>query len=107
MRANRSIPPVTVIPVLVYPDVRAAVDEIGSDILEGRSVREALRDLLRRGTGDRRGLRDLRRFKDRRNDVDHVVELIADAALVLDDLRPHDRHTLPNAAEVRCDLLSP
>jgi uncharacterized glyoxalase superfamily protein PhnB len=26
MRSNRSIPPVTVIPVLVYPDVRAAVD---------------------------------------------------------------------------------
>jgi uncharacterized glyoxalase superfamily protein PhnB len=26
MRPNRSIPPVTVIPVLVYPDVRAAVD---------------------------------------------------------------------------------
>ena len=25
MRSNRSIPPVTVIPVLVYPDVRAAV----------------------------------------------------------------------------------
>jgi uncharacterized glyoxalase superfamily protein PhnB len=26
MRVNRSIPPVTVIPVLFYPDVRAAVD---------------------------------------------------------------------------------
>jgi uncharacterized glyoxalase superfamily protein PhnB len=26
MRQNRSIPPVTVIPVLTYPDVRAAVD---------------------------------------------------------------------------------
>jgi uncharacterized glyoxalase superfamily protein PhnB len=26
MKKNRSIPPVTVIPVLVYPDVRAAVD---------------------------------------------------------------------------------
>ena len=26
MKHNRSIPPVTVIPVLVYPDVRAAVD---------------------------------------------------------------------------------
>jgi uncharacterized glyoxalase superfamily protein PhnB len=26
MQQNRSIPPVTVIPVLVYPDVRAAVD---------------------------------------------------------------------------------
>ena len=37
-------------------DVRAAVDEIGKDMLEGRSVREALRDLLRRGTDGRRGL---------------------------------------------------
>jgi hypothetical protein len=26
MKHNRSIPPATVIPVLVYPDVRAAVD---------------------------------------------------------------------------------
>jgi uncharacterized protein with von Willebrand factor type A (vWA) domain len=42
-------------------DVRAAVDEIGEDMLEGRSVREALRDLLRRGTDGRRGLGDLRR----------------------------------------------
>jgi uncharacterized protein with von Willebrand factor type A (vWA) domain len=47
-------------------DVRAAVDEIGEDMLEGRSVREALRDLLRRGTGDRRGLGDLRRDIERR-----------------------------------------
>lgn len=29
MRQNRSIPPVTVIPVLVYPDVRAAVAWLG------------------------------------------------------------------------------
>jgi len=35
-------------------------------MLEGRSVREALRDLLRRGTQDRRGLGDLRRDIDRR-----------------------------------------
>lgn len=47
-------------------DVREAVDEIGRDMLEGRSVREALRDLLRRGTADRRGLGDLRRDVDRR-----------------------------------------
>ncbi|MGH3846678.1 MAG: hypothetical protein ACRDS0_35455 [Pseudonocardiaceae bacterium] len=26
MKANRSIPPATVIPVLTYPDVRAAAD---------------------------------------------------------------------------------
>ena len=30
MKPNRSIPPVTVIPVLVYPDVRAAVDWLGA-----------------------------------------------------------------------------
>jgi uncharacterized glyoxalase superfamily protein PhnB len=29
VKANRSIPPVTVIPVLGYPDVRAAVDWLG------------------------------------------------------------------------------
>lgn len=30
MRSNRSIPSATVIPVLVYPDVRAAVDWLGA-----------------------------------------------------------------------------
>jgi uncharacterized protein with von Willebrand factor type A (vWA) domain len=42
-------------------DVRSAVDELGRDMLEGRSVREALRDLLSRGADGRRGLRDVRR----------------------------------------------
>ena len=32
-------------------DVRAALDEIGDDVLAGGSLREALRDLLRRGPG--------------------------------------------------------
>lgn len=40
-------------------DVRAAVDSVGRDVLEGRSLREALRDLLRRGPQDRNGLDDL------------------------------------------------
>jgi uncharacterized protein with von Willebrand factor type A (vWA) domain len=47
-------------------DVRAAVDEIGDDMLAGKSVRSALRDLLRRGTDGRRGLADLRRDVERR-----------------------------------------
>jgi uncharacterized protein with von Willebrand factor type A (vWA) domain len=42
-------------------DVRAAVDDLGRDMLEGRSAREALRELLSRGTAGRRGLRDVRR----------------------------------------------
>ncbi|ROP26849.1 VWA domain-containing protein [Pseudokineococcus lusitanus] len=40
-------------------DVRAAVDALGREVMEGRSVREALRDLLERGADGRRGLRDL------------------------------------------------
>jgi uncharacterized protein with von Willebrand factor type A (vWA) domain len=42
-------------------DVAAAVDEIGDQVLSGSGVREALRDLLRRGLDGRRGLDALRR----------------------------------------------
>ena len=40
-------------------DLRAALDEVGSDVLAGGSLREALRELLRRGTDGHRGLDDL------------------------------------------------
>ncbi|PWJ47978.1 Uncharacterized protein, contains von Willebrand factor type A (vWA) domain [Quadrisphaera granulorum] len=39
-------------------DVRAAVDAIGRDVMQGRSLAEALRDLLRRGLEDDRGRRE-------------------------------------------------
>jgi len=42
-------------------DVAAAVDEIGDQVLAGSGVREAMRDLLRRGIDGRRGLDQLRR----------------------------------------------
>lgn len=61
-------------------DVRAAVDSVGRDVLEGRSLREALRDLLRRGPQDRNGLDDLqararrmRREALRRGELDGAV----------------------------------
>ena len=41
-------------------DVRAAVDAVGEDVLAGRSLRDALRELLRRGPTGRGGLDDLR-----------------------------------------------
>jgi uncharacterized protein with von Willebrand factor type A (vWA) domain len=40
-------------------DVRAALDEVGRDVLAGGSLRAALRDLLRRGMDGHRGLDDL------------------------------------------------
>ncbi|MGW5666542.1 VWA domain-containing protein [Micromonospora sp. NPDC003776] len=61
-------------------DVRAAVDAVGSEVLAGGSLREALRDLLRRGPQGRGGLdelaaraRRLRREALRRGDLDGAV----------------------------------
>ena len=61
-------------------DVRAAVDAVGEDVLDGRSLREALRDLLRRGPTGRGGLDDLqararrmRREAMRRGNLDGAV----------------------------------
>lgn len=42
-------------------DLANAVDEIGDSVLAGSGVREALRELLRRGAEGRRGLDELRR----------------------------------------------
>ncbi len=42
-------------------DLRAALDEMGRDIMEGGSPRSALRELLRRGLPGERGLDDLTR----------------------------------------------
>src|SRR6476659_2292031 len=40
-------------------DVRASRDEVGRDVMAGGSLRESLRELLRRGLDGRRGLDDL------------------------------------------------
>lgn len=51
-------------------DVRAALDEVGADVLAGGSLRDALRDLMRRGPERGRGLDDLLdRVRRRRNEL--------------------------------------
>ena len=47
------------------------------------------------------------RLEDGRHDVDHMGELVADAAHVLDVAGPGDRHALAHAAKMRGDLLEP
>ncbi len=42
-------------------DVASALDDIGASVLEGASPRQAMRELMRRGTDGLRGLADLRR----------------------------------------------
>jgi uncharacterized protein with von Willebrand factor type A (vWA) domain len=48
-------------PLAARADAAAAVDEIGSRIVAGQSVRDALRDVLRSGSQGRRGLSDMAR----------------------------------------------
>lgn len=83
-------------------DVRAAVDAVGAEVLAGGSLREALRDLLRRGPQGRGGLDDLaararrlRRDALRRGDLDGAVtraRALLDQALAAerDELRGRD-----------------
>ncbi|GIG86133.1 vWA domain-containing protein [Plantactinospora endophytica] len=83
-------------------DVRAAVDSVGAEVLAGGSLREALRNLLRRGPQGRRGLDDLaararrmRRDALRRGDLDGAVtraRALLDQALAAerDELRGRD-----------------
>jgi len=52
-------------------DVRAAVDEVGERVLEGDSLRDVLRDLVRRGPRDGRGL-----------DLSGFTDLVAEGAIV-------------------------
>src|SRR5579859_5856420 len=57
-------------PLALPYDVRGAVDEMGEDILAGSSPSNALRDLLRRGMRDQRGLDDmLRRVRERQREL--------------------------------------
>jgi len=54
-------------PLAPRVDAGAGVDEIGKRILAGESVRDALRDVLRSGSSDRRGLAEMaRQLRERR-----------------------------------------
>ena len=83
-------------------DVRAAVDEVGERVLAGDSLRDVLRDLLRRGPREGRGLdemraraRRLRRDALRRGNLDGAVtraQQLLDQAVATerDELRGRD-----------------
>ncbi|MDP9796579.1 uncharacterized protein with von Willebrand factor type A (vWA) domain [Catenuloplanes nepalensis] len=97
-------------------DVRAAVDQVGSEILEGRNLRDALRDLLRRGPRGERGLDDLsararrmRREAMRRGNLDGAVtrsQALLDQALAAEKSELSTRDD-PDAmfAQARLDAL--
>src|ERR1700749_1349280 len=79
-------------------DVREALDEMGDRILGGDSPRDALRDLLRRGWQERRGLDDLmRRVRERQRELRNSRRLdgmLEQARELLDDALESERGAL-------------
>ncbi|WP_156415662.1 vWA domain-containing protein [Terrabacter sp. Soil811] len=79
-------------------DVRSALDDVGHDVLAGGSLREALRELMRRGMDGRRGLDDLadrvRRLREaarRRGDLGGTLDQVR---AMLDQALAEERDTL-------------
>ena len=79
-------------------DVRRVLDEVGQDVLAGGSLRDALRDLMRRGFDGHRGLdelrdraRRMRRAAQRRGDLSGTLDQVRAA---LDQALAAERETL-------------
>ncbi len=71
-------------PLAPRADAGAGVDEIGKRILAGESVRDALRDVLRSGSQDRKGLAEMaRQLRERRKQLRESGQMNG----LLDDLR--------------------
>ena len=79
-------------------DLRKVLDEVGQDVLAGGSLREALRDLMRRGFDGQRGLEELRnrvrrmrRAAERRGDLGGTLNQVRAA---LDQAMAAEQETL-------------
>jgi uncharacterized protein with von Willebrand factor type A (vWA) domain len=85
-------------PLAAPYDVREALDEMGERILAGDSPRDALRDLMRRGWQDRRGLDDLmRRVRERQRELRNAGRLdgmLDQARELLDEALEDERGAL-------------
>lgn len=99
-------------------DLRDALAAIGDDVLEGASPRQALREFLRRGAGDRRGLDDLAAQANRRRrellERNNLAGTLDEIRELLDRAVLEERKTLARAldddarfAEMRIEELPP
>jgi uncharacterized protein with von Willebrand factor type A (vWA) domain len=79
-------------------DVARAVDELGDRIMDGSSVRDALRELMQRGADGLRGLDDLRRrIRQRRRSLERsgrMDGLLTDVRELLDTAIEQERRAL-------------
>ena len=85
-------------PLAPRADAGAGVDEIGKRIMDGQSVRDALRDVLRSGSQDRRGLAEMaRQLRERRRELresGRMDGLLSDLRTMLDEALELERSAL-------------
>ncbi|MCF8537005.1 MAG: hypothetical protein K9G28_04845 [Candidatus Nanopelagicales bacterium] len=85
-------------PLARRPDAASAVDEIGSRILAGESVRDALRDVMRAGSQGRRGLsemvREMRQRHQELRESGRMDGLLSDLREMLSDALDAERRAL-------------
>lgn len=99
MLTNRSIPTTTVIPVLVYPDVRAAVEWLSTafGFVEQVRIGDAHRSQMRIGTDGAVIVADVRgeRQPPQPGQVTHVLKVrVADVDAQLEHARAHGARVL-------------
>ncbi|MFC0546137.1 VWA domain-containing protein [Kutzneria chonburiensis] len=105
-------------PLAPPPDLRAALDELGREVMEGSSPQAALRELMRRGVQGTQGLDDLTRRVwerrsqiQRRNNLDGTMREVQ--RLLNDALTAERRELFPNPSddarfrEAQLDALPP
>ena len=85
-------------PLASAPDVAAGVDELARRVMQGQTLPEALRDLLRDGLEGRRGLEDLaRQIRQRRKELSRSGQmdgLLKDLRELLDEALAAERSDL-------------
>ena len=101
---NRSIPGTTVIPVLVYPDVRAAVSWLTEafGFVERMRIGEDHRSQMRIGTDGAMIVADVRREQQppRAGMVTHIIKVrVADVDAQFDRARSHGARVLQEPTE--------
>lgn len=102
MRRNRSIPGATVIPVLIYPDVRAAVEWLGRafGFVERLQIGENHRSQLRVGIDGAVIIGDVR-YDRRPPRAGEVTQLVM---VRVDDVRAHCERARANGARIVDEL---
>ncbi|HEY7176605.1 MAG TPA: hypothetical protein VH442_16960, partial [Micromonosporaceae bacterium] len=84
-------------------DIRAVIDDVGREVLEGGNLRDALREIMRRGLDGRAGIdrlrRQIRRMRDRARQRGDLAGTLDQVRAALDQALATERDELARATD--------